>query len=114
MEPWEEIRLWGPRGLCYNSEDPRMTDVPEDQQRPDSDIAQRCARCPVNQLCLQYALETEAPGGEEGIWGGTTPYQRRQLKSEKSRIYCPGCGSDAVVAQGRGEICLSCGASWIV
>lgn len=35
-----------------------------------------CQRCPVQGSCLQYAL---AEGEREGIWGGTTPGERRSL-----------------------------------
>lgn len=35
-----------------------------------------CARCPVQGSCLQYAL---AEGEREGVWGGTTPGERRDL-----------------------------------
>lgn len=35
-----------------------------------------CARCPVRQQCLDYAL---ANGEQEGIWGGTSANQRRHM-----------------------------------
>lgn len=36
-----------------------------------------CNRCPIKNDCLDYALEADEPFG---IWGGTTPADRRQLK----------------------------------
>lgn len=36
-----------------------------------------CHRCPVKSLCLEYALENDEVFG---IWGGTTPSERRQIK----------------------------------
>ena len=36
-----------------------------------------CAECPVADECLMYAIET---GQSDGIWGGTTPRERRKLK----------------------------------
>lgn len=36
-----------------------------------------CARCPVRVACREYAVETGAP---YGIWGGTTPKERAQLR----------------------------------
>ncbi len=41
-----------------------------------------CQRCPVKQECLEYAL-----GNSEkmGVWGGTTPRQRRRMLA-KERI----------------------------
>ncbi|MFI6296742.1 WhiB family transcriptional regulator [Nonomuraea sp. NPDC050790] len=36
-----------------------------------------CGRCPVAAACLRYALDIEEY--EHGIWGGTTPHERRDL-----------------------------------
>lgn len=37
-----------------------------------------CARCPVRDACLDYALRFD----ELGIWGGTTYRERRRLRNE--------------------------------
>lgn len=37
-----------------------------------------CAVCPVRQVCAEYALT--APRDPDGIWGGLTPNQRRELR----------------------------------
>lgn len=37
-----------------------------------------CKVCPIVQQCLSYALKWE----DEGIWGGKTPNQRRDLKRD--------------------------------
>lgn len=39
-----------------------------------------CARCPVTGECLEYALENRE---EFGIWGNTTPRQRRAIREER-------------------------------
>jgi len=36
-----------------------------------------CASCPVNEECLQYALETNQ---EAGVWGGYAEDERRRLR----------------------------------
>ncbi|MDH6553743.1 WhiB family redox-sensing transcriptional regulator [Streptomyces sp. SAI-117] len=36
-----------------------------------------CARCPVRERCLQWAL---AVGQVEGVWGGTTESERRAAR----------------------------------
>jgi len=41
-----------------------------------------CARCPVREICLQVALDH---GEDEGIWGGTTPQERRELIRRRRR-----------------------------
>ena len=35
-----------------------------------------CAQCPVKQQCLEHALEFDE---RHGIWGGTTPTERRVM-----------------------------------
>lgn len=35
-----------------------------------------CQGCPVRELCLEYALEAKE---EFGIWGGTTPTERKRM-----------------------------------
>lgn len=39
-----------------------------------------CAWCPVRADCLAHAL---AAGEDEGIWGGTTPDERRHLRASE-------------------------------
>ncbi|MGI8984802.1 MAG: WhiB family transcriptional regulator [Acidimicrobiales bacterium] len=36
-----------------------------------------CLDCPVRELCLQYALETNQM---TGVWGGTTEEERRSIR----------------------------------
>lgn len=36
-----------------------------------------CARCPVKEPCLEFAILTNQ---SLGIWGGTTPNERRQIR----------------------------------
>lgn len=40
-----------------------------------------CHQCPVRRPCLLEAIATRS----EGIWGGTTTYQRRKLRIEQLR-----------------------------
>lgn len=41
-----------------------------------------CASCPVTSQCLDFALEFDET---EGIWGGTSGRQRRDLRKTKTR-----------------------------
>ena len=41
-----------------------------------------CRRCPVQAACLTWALDT---GQEHGIWAGTTPRQRRNIRHNQER-----------------------------
>jgi WhiB family redox-sensing transcriptional regulator len=40
-----------------------------------------CHRCPVRDLCLEYALKIREP---HGIWGGLNEFERRQLLRGRS------------------------------
>jgi len=45
--------------------------------------AQRiCATCPVNEQCLNYALENHV---DHGIWGGKSERERRRLQRTRRR-----------------------------
>ena len=41
-----------------------------------------CARCPVAQQCLEYALERN---DQNGIWGGLSPEERKMIRRERAR-----------------------------
>lgn len=41
-----------------------------------------CADCPVKAMCLTYALSHE----EEGVWGGTTEFERAESRRLIDRI----------------------------
>jgi len=56
--------------------------LPVDLMVPDSQegvarAKQVCARCPVSTACLAHAVNT---GEVEGVWGGTSPDERRLLR----------------------------------
>lgn len=55
-----------------------------------------CARCPVQRQCRDWALQAGEPAG---IWGGTTPEERRLLRGRMLRR--PGA-SAPVIASARG------------
>lgn len=52
-----------------------------------------CSRCPVRQACLQFAL---AQGEDEGIWGGLTAAERREVAVLRRRG--PAAGEPGEVA----------------
>jgi WhiB family transcriptional regulator, redox-sensing transcriptional regulator len=46
-------------------------------------VAKRlCGRCPVQDLCLAYALRTREP---HGVWGGLNEMERRALLRQKTQ-----------------------------
>ena len=36
-----------------------------------------CSECPVQQACLNYAIQNHI---NHGVWGGSTAYQRQRMK----------------------------------
>lgn len=69
---------WMSRGACQR-EDPELffpiaADGPALQQI--SAAKRVCLRCPVRAACLSFGLTTP----QDGIWGGTTPEERRAMR----------------------------------
>lgn len=42
-----------------------------------------CARCPVRDACLEYALAAGSNHVDVGVWGGTTTRERRQIRNAR-------------------------------
>lgn len=42
-----------------------------------------CKDCPLTVACLEYAL---GDSGLDGIWGGTTPQERKNLRRRKRAL----------------------------
>jgi WhiB family transcriptional regulator, redox-sensing transcriptional regulator len=75
----EDDHAWRDAAACQ-TEDPELFFPEGESERYRLQIAAAssvCARCAVVESCLRYALETEQ---HTGIWGGTTPSQRRALE----------------------------------
>lgn len=43
-----------------------------------------CSQCPVQLLCLEYALDANE---RYGIWGGTTYKERKQIRRTGGRLH---------------------------
>lgn len=111
---------WMDLGACRSGVDPNLfspvarqamvdgelIDIEPDY--PSDEVKAICDRCPVKDICLSWALKNRV----EGIWGGTTTYQRELMLRRRARKYCPGCTSQTVIMSGRNQLCLSCGISW--
>jgi WhiB family redox-sensing transcriptional regulator len=48
--------------------------------RADAAAKAVCAACPARVACLEWALEA---GETEGVWGGTTPGERAEIRRER-------------------------------
>lgn len=86
-------------------------DLDDEPPYPTAAAIAYCRVCPVRAECLASALELSA-ADDWGVRGGTSAYQRRQMRRVTRRQTCVGCGSENLVLEGRNELCLSCGLSW--
>lgn len=72
-------RPWVRGALCMGADPevffPDGTGAPA--LRDESRAKAICAACPVRRDCLDWALGV---GEADGIWGGTTPHERRLLR----------------------------------
>lgn len=95
-------------GVC-RSMDPDLFFADESVLEPSPIVIAACGRCPLSTECLDWAMRNME---RYGVWGGTTPKQREKLRRPITRVYCPGCSSEAIREEPGAETCLSCGLSW--
>lgn len=74
----EEDQRWRLEAVCTDLSSEAFFLVGDDLEgmRKAQEI---CATCPVKQECLEFAIGTNQT---LGIWGGTTPNERRRLRRE--------------------------------
>lgn len=102
-----EAVAWQENGACATTD---FDFVPDVETEAGLAAAQQwCRACPVRTDCLAWATLHSA----EGYWGGTTTYQRNQLRRVRTRAKCPLCQGTALVYADPHELCLACGVSWI-
>lgn len=70
--------VWHQYGNCYREGSALFfPDDKEDARSKTPKAKAVCAAsCPVKDICLQYALETES---QYGVWGGTTRSERKRI-----------------------------------
>lgn len=75
---------WRTQAACLN-EDPELF-FPATQNEDSDEYVEAlavCGVCAVTSQCLEWALQV----GEDGVWGGTTPRQRANIRRRKRRAY---------------------------
>jgi WhiB family transcriptional regulator, redox-sensing transcriptional regulator len=78
--PGRDEGYWRRRAACRGEEPELFFPVGSAGPAALAQIAEAkkiCARCPVRQACLVFAMAT---GQEYGIWGGLTEDERSQLR----------------------------------
>lgn len=71
------IPNWSEDAACVGIHDAFF---PE-QGHPATPALRVCRRCPVRAECLEVALANKE---DDGIWGGTTPRQRRAIRKGRA------------------------------
>lgn len=102
-----EATAWQDGAPCTTTDFDWVPNVEDDEGL--EAVQQWCRTCPVRTDCLAWAMLHRA----EGYWGGTTTYQRDQLRRVRTRAKCPLCQATQLVYADPHELCLACGVSWI-
>ena len=70
---------WQQRAACRDEDPELFFPVSEigPAARQAAEAKAVCARCPVRERCLEYAVDN---GLDHGIFGGTTEAERRELR----------------------------------
>jgi WhiB family redox-sensing transcriptional regulator len=78
---------WAGRALCAQA-DPDAWFPTKGQHSLAKTAVPICQACPVRIQCLDYALSgADTWGGiATGIWGGTTPQERDQLRRQRRAV----------------------------
>lgn len=111
MEIWNVAVSWREHALCTGLGDIFfMPDGPEADKAKlarESEAKAICARCPVNQECLETGLQERQD--RFGIWAGFNPVELRALRREHGVIDHQGCPKHGTIARYlRGCRCLRC------
>jgi WhiB family redox-sensing transcriptional regulator len=81
-DPWPPLS-WTARAACQDADPDLFFPITWEQPSQSIDQARRiCEACSVQPDCLDWALRTGEP---DGIWGGTTPAERRRLRARQQR-----------------------------
>ncbi|MGH3500941.1 MAG: WhiB family transcriptional regulator [Nocardioidaceae bacterium] len=72
-----DLQPWMEDALCAQT-DPEV--FFPDKGQSAKQAKRVCARCPVQQPCLAYALDRPEL---QGVWGGLTERERRQLRTAR-------------------------------
>jgi WhiB family redox-sensing transcriptional regulator len=68
---------WRQRAACRGMDTDVFFPESDDDAGPAKEI---CARCPVRDACLEWAIATRQ---DEGVWGGMTGVERRRLRRRR-------------------------------
>jgi hypothetical protein len=76
-ELYKSIEAMDERVACQDAPDAFFIDEVDPNRTYKTQLAKKlCGSCPVQLLCLEYALEARE---RHGIWGGTLPKERDRI-----------------------------------
>jgi len=83
---WDEDIDWQKRAACRGADAnlffaPTHQETKEERLGREAQAKSVCARCPVLEQCLSFALTTREP---HGIWGGMNESERRQALQRRA------------------------------
>lgn len=100
---YDDTREWMQRAACLCADPELFFPVSETgpSQLQISQAKQICHACPVQRMCLAWALQHSVT---DGIWGGTTQGERHALL-RAGRVFrrAPGRPADKTVSPGQSE-----------
>ncbi len=73
------VPVWRQRAACRGV-DPDIFYPVSDEEAEDAKSI--CRQCPVQELCLEWALTNRE---KEGVWGGATERERRRIIRRRRR-----------------------------
>lgn len=78
---WEQDVSWQDQAECRSADTnlffpPQIQETREEKEAREAQAKIVCARCPVKDACLEFALSTREP---YGIWGGLNEIERRLI-----------------------------------
>jgi WhiB family redox-sensing transcriptional regulator len=83
---WNTSVDWQDQALCLGANpdlffSPHYLEKKEERASREAQAKAVCARCPVRQHCLDFALSVREP---HGIWGGLNEIERRHLAAKRA------------------------------
>ncbi|WP_344664689.1 WhiB family transcriptional regulator [Catenulispora yoronensis] len=93
---FQNLPGWMAEAECRDSEpdlffgaDPgwgRITETIAQRRAREAQAKAMCARCPVRNSCLEYAMTTPE---HDGLWGGLTDAERKAMRRATMRLKAP-------------------------
>lgn len=74
-----KVPVWRQKAACRGV-DPDIFFPVSDEEAEDAKAI--CGLCPVQELCLEWAISTRE---KEGVWGGATERERRRIIRRRRR-----------------------------